>query len=43
MWLARIGDAPAGGRRYVFECKVCGAQTLVSAAHEESGRIEDGL
>jgi len=43
MWLVRVDHAPGGGHAYVFECKVCGAQTLVHAARAEAARIEAGF
>ncbi len=44
MWLTRVleGDG-AACHSYIFECKVCGAQTTLSADHRAAPRLEDRL
>lgn len=43
MWLARIVEGGGGPEHYVFECKVCGAQTTIAADAGGDKRLEDRL
>ena len=44
MWLTRVvgGNGTSAGT-YVFECKVCGAQTTLSAAEARDSGIADRI
>ena len=44
MWLTRVvGSDGTGAGAYVFECKVCGAQTTLSAAEARESGIADRI
>jgi hypothetical protein len=44
MWLTRVvGSDGTGAGSYVFECKVCGAQTTLSAAEARESGIADRI
>jgi hypothetical protein len=43
MWLVRFVDKGRGSSAYVFECKVCGAQTTLSANTAHQCRVKDEL
>ena len=42
MWLTRVVGSDGGGT-YVFECKVCGARTTLSAAEARDSGIADRI
>jgi hypothetical protein len=43
MWLTRVVESHGSTERYFFECKVCGAQTVLAAHEAANEGLEDRL